>query len=113
MLIINFTQPLSSCHFYNNEINSTSEKFWADFYSKIDLENCSNIFVLSNGEKVKKKLDNKKYFDDKDDFLLQNFFNRKKTCFGVIVISKAGYYIQYNGHYSEIQVAQFIENLKT
>ena len=112
ILIINFNQPLSSCHYKNNRINKTTKTFYEDFYSKINTDNCSNIFVLSNIEKVKKKIDNKKYFDDKDDFLLKNFFHRKKTCFGVLVIRLDGYYIQYNGHYSKRQVAKFIENLK-
>ena len=112
ILIINFNQPLSSCHFNNNRINKTTEKFWQNFYSKINTDNCSNVFVLSNVEKVKKKIDYKKYFDDKDDFLLQNFFNRKKTCFGVLVINLNGYYMQYNGHYSKRQVTKFIESLK-
>ncbi|WP_055445199.1 hypothetical protein [Lacinutrix himadriensis] len=112
LLIINYSQPISSCHFDNNKITSDSKKWWRDFYSKINTEDCLNIKVLSNGELVKRKLDNIKYFDDKNDFLLNNFFSRKKSCFGVLVLNEQGDYIQYNGHYSERQVAKFIENLK-
>ena len=112
ILIINYSQPTNSCHFNNNKITSEGKKWWIKFYSKIYTGNCLNIQVLANGERVKKKLDNKKYFDDKNDFLLINFFSRKKSCFGVMVINNEGYYIQYNGHYSERQVAKYIENLK-
>ncbi|PCI02538.1 MAG: hypothetical protein COB81_05115 [Flavobacteriaceae bacterium] len=112
ILILNYCQPLYSCHFNNNEITSKSIKWWKNFYSKINTEDCLNIRVLANGERVKNKLDNINYFDDKNDFLLKIFFSRKKSCFGVLVLNREGYYIQYNGHYSEKQVAKYIANLK-
>ena len=112
ILILNYSQPIDSCHFDNNKITSEGKKWWKDFYSKINTEDCLNIKVLANGERVKNKLDNLKYFDDKNDFLFTNFFGRKKSCFGILVINNEGYYIQYNGHYSEKQVAKYIANLK-
>lgn len=112
ILILNYSQPISSCHFDNNKITSDGKKWWKNFYSKINTDDCLNIKVLANGERVNNKLDNIYYFDDKDDFLLTNFFGRKKSCFGVLVINNEGYYIQYNGHYSERQVSKYIENLK-
>ncbi|WP_228853486.1 hypothetical protein [Aegicerativicinus sediminis] len=113
ILIIHYNQPISSCHFDNNKITSQGKKFRKDFYATIDTENCLYIQVLSNGERVKNKLDNITYFDDADDFLLDNFFKRKKSCFGVLVINQTGSYFQFNGHYSEKQVATFIEELKS
>lgn len=112
ILIINYSQPISSCHFDNNTITSEGKKWLRNFYSKINTDNCLNINVLANGENVKSKLDNVNYFDDKYDFLLTNFFDRKKSCFGVLVLDDQGYYIQFNGHYSERQVSKYIENLK-
>lgn len=112
ILIINYCQPIDSCHFDNNKISSAGNKWWKDFYSKINTEECLNIKVLANGERVKNKLDGTHYFDDKNDFLLTNFFGRKKSCFGILVLNNEGYYIQFNGHYSENQVAKYIENLK-
>ncbi len=112
ILIINYKQPISSCHFDNNTITSKGKKWWKDFYSKINTDNTLNIQVLSNGEKVKYKLDDFNFFDDKNDLLLNNFFNRKKSCFGVLVLNKDGNYFQYNGHYSERQVEVFIDSLK-
>lgn len=112
ILIINFKQPVSSCHFNNNKITSKGKKWWKDFYSKNNTENTLNIQVLANGERVKNKLDDLTFFDDKNDLLLNNFFNRKSSCFGVLVVNKDGDYFQYNGHYSERQVRVFIENLR-
>lgn len=112
ILIINYSQPINYCHFDNNKITSKSKKWWNEFYSKINTEACLNIEILANGERVQQKLDNINYFDDKNDFFFTNFFIRKKSCFGVIVINNQGFYIQYNGHYSEKQVAKYIENLK-
>ncbi|TMM31160.1 hypothetical protein FDT66_04110 [Polaribacter aestuariivivens] len=112
VLIINYSQPVKSCHFDNHKINSVTKKFYKEFYEKIDTENCLNIKVLANGERVRRKLDNISYFDDKDDFLQTIFFERKKSCFGILVIHKNGNYLQYNGHYSERDVAQYIYDLK-
>lgn len=112
ILILNYSQPINICHFDNNKITTGTEKWWKDFYSKINTENCLNIKVLANGERVKNKLDNYNYFDDKNNFLFINFFGRKKSCYGVLVINNEGDYIQYNGHYSEKQVAKYIATLK-
>lgn len=112
ILIINYSQPVKSCHFDNQVINSVTKKFWKEFYAKIDTENCLNIKVLANGKRFIGKLDNMIYFDDKDDFLLKNFFERKRSCFGILTIHKNGNYLQYNGHYSERDVAQYIYDLK-
>ena len=112
ILILNYSQPINSCHFDNNKITSEVKKWWKDFYSKINTEDCLNIKVLANGERVKNKLDNINYFDDKNDFVLTNFFDRKKSCFGVLVMNNEGYYIQYNGHYSEKQVTKYIYGIQ-
>ena len=112
VLVINFLQPRSQCHFDNYAGSFKDEKkWWGGFYEKVNAENYTNIFVYSQGELVK-FLDDKVYFDDKDDFLWWNYFGRKKSCFGVLVLNEAGYFHQYNGHYSERQVAAFIEDLK-
>jgi len=111
ILIVNYKQPLSSCHFNNHTISNKS-KFWKRFYSNIDTENCKNINVMANGEKNFKNIDNKNIFDDKYDWLLYKFFIRKTSCFGVLVINSEGDYMQFNGHYSERQVSKYIGNLR-
>lgn len=112
VLIIKYRQPISYCHFDNNKITIGVEKWRKNVYSHKYADNCLIIEVLANGERVKKKLDNVNFFDDKNDFLLNSFFNRRKSCFGVLVVNNTGDYIQYNGHYSEKQVAKFVEILK-
>lgn len=108
ILIINFTQPRSDCHFDNHTHKTGNTKWWKDYYKKINIKNCSNIFVCPEKHKRDKTL-----YYDKANFLYDNFFNRKESCFGVLVLNKNGDYLQYNGHYSERQVSKFIENLKS
>jgi hypothetical protein len=48
ILILNYSQPINSCHFSNNKITSGSKKWWKDFYSKINTKDCLNIKVLAN-----------------------------------------------------------------
>lgn len=114
ILIISYIQPIkvSTCNIDYKKIPESGKKWREDFYSKINTKDCLKIEVLFNGEKIAEKLDNIEYFDDKNDFLFNTFFSRKKSCFGVVVINNKGFYIQYNGHYSERQVSKFIENLK-
>ncbi len=101
LLIINFTQPRSYCHFDNSKNSSESRRWWFNFYSKVNTANCSNIFVGKSESGA----------NDKDNFLLNNFFKRKISCYGIMVINNKGQYLQYNGHYSEKQVSKFIEKL--
>lgn len=115
ILIINYVQPIeiSPCKIDYKSIPESGKEWRKDFYSKINTEGCLNIQVFASGELLKSKLDNIIYFDDKNDFLYESYFSRKKSCFGILVVNNNGYYIQYNGHTSERQVAQFIELLKT
>jgi hypothetical protein len=114
ILILSYIQPIaiSTCNIDYKTIPESGKKWRKDFYSKINTEGCLNIQVFGSGEIIKSKLDNITYFDDKDDFLYENYFSRKKSCFGILVINNEGYYIQDNGHTSEKQVEKFIENLK-
>jgi hypothetical protein len=108
ILIINFIQPRSDCHFDNHTHNLENTKWWKDYYKKIDIKDCSNIFVCAEKHKRDKTL-----YYDKANFLYDNFFNRKESCYGVLVLNKNGDYLQFNGHYSEKQVSKYIENLKS
>jgi hypothetical protein len=114
ILIIDYVQPISisTCNINYSKIPDSGKKWRKEFYSKINTEDCLKIQIFSNGEKLKKRLDNIIYFDDKNDFLFDIFFSRRKSCFGVLVLNNEGYYIQHNGHTSENQVSKFIENLK-
>ena len=111
VLVINFKQPGSECHYDNSNVSRASRKWWKRFYLKVNRDNYSNIQVISDSHRVEKHIDNEFFFGDKDKFLLENFFNRRKSCLGVLVINEAGEYLQYNGEYSEKQVAKFIDVL--
>lgn len=112
ILIINFRQPKSFCHFDHCEHYLKGNKWWRDFYSKVALESCQNLFVFSDKFRLDINIDDKNNFEDKNSFLLTNFFKKKKSCFGVMVLNERGGYFQFNGDYSQKQVASFIENLK-
>lgn len=112
LLLINFRQPRSNCHFDNYVVNNDTRRWYRNFYNEVDLKSAANIFVFSEGERVTKHLDNKTYFDDKEDFLLNNYFHRKASCFAIMAINDEGEYLQFNGHYSERQVNAYIEVLK-
>lgn len=112
ILIINFVQSSKNCFYDNNANLDNSVKWWEKFYSKIDLNNVSNIYVYSDKISAKKIIDSEKRFEDYDDFLLTNFFNVKKECYGILVINSVGEYEIAEGEYSEKQVENFIKPLK-
>lgn len=85
-----------------------TKQFWSDFYSKINLDDCLNIFVYSDINGKEKIIDNKKYFEDKDNELINNVFHLQKGCYGIMVINQNGKFISYNWHYNEKQLAEFI-----
>jgi hypothetical protein len=107
ILIINFTQPRSNCHYDNHKHNKNTVKNYMEYYSDVDLKDCEVIFVCPE----KHNSDSYLYYD-KANFLLNNYFNRKERCFAVMVLNKNGDYLQYNGEYSKKQVSKYIENLK-
>lgn len=73
MLIINFRQPKSFCHFDTCEHYLKGKNWWRDFYSKVMLDNCQNLFVFSDKFRLDIPIDDKNNFEDKDSFLINNF----------------------------------------
>jgi hypothetical protein len=112
ILIINFAQPKTNC-FYDHYIgiNDPNNNWWEKFYSKVNLENCHNIFVFSDKNAANKIIDSKFSFYDKENFLLKSFFANGKLCWGVLIINKLGEYEKYDGEYQQNTVSKFIENL--
>ncbi len=108
ILIINYTQLRSDCHFDNHKHLKEGGKWWKKFYSKIELNNCLNKFACSEKHKGISDL-----YIDRTNYFLKNYFSHKKSCFAVLVINKNGDYMQYNGHYSEEQVSHYIKTLKS
>jgi hypothetical protein len=112
LLIINFVQPNQNCFYDTNSNLENSIKWWEKFYSKIDLTNVKNIYVYSDKISAKKIIDFQTKFEDYNDFLLRNFFNIKKECYGILVLNSKGEYEILEGEYSEKQVENFIKALK-
>jgi hypothetical protein len=112
-IIVNFRMPKSNCH-YNNYANlKKSTEWWTKYYSKINLDNVHNIFVYSDNKKAKKIIDSKKHFADSNSFFLNKFFNQDKTCYGILVIKKNGEFQKKSGEYTEENVIELINNLKS
>ena len=112
ILIINFLQPKENCFYNNNENPKSSIKWWKKFYSNINLNNVSNIYVYSDKISAKNIIDSKTRFEDYNNFLLNNIFNIKKECFGVLVVNNLGEYEVVEGEYSQKQVETLIKKLK-
>ena len=112
ILIINFVQSSKNCFYDNNKNLDESYKWFEKFYSKINLENVLNIYVYSDKKSAKKVINNETKFEDYEDFLLNNFFKIKKECYGLLVINSSGEYEILEGEYTEIQVENYIKNLK-
>ena len=111
LLVINFVQAKKNC-FYDNNSNLANSLTWSKkFYSKINLDNILNIYVYSDKKSAKTVIDSKTKFEDFDDFLLNNFFN-KRDCYGILVINSNGEYEIKEGEYLESDVERFIKALK-
>ena len=109
-ILINFRQPLSSCHYdqYNNIDSSTG---FDEFYKQLKLEKISNIFVYSDTYRARKKIDDERHFGDKSDFFLNNFFSVDKSCYGIMVINEEGKYYLKIGEYIQKDIIEFVNNL--
>lgn len=112
ILIINFVQPKRNCFYDNYEHMNTSVNWWAKYYAKIDLTNITNIFVYSDKFAAKEVIDSKTHFEDKENFLLKNFFLNGSECYGVLIINKMGDYQKEDGEYSQKTVERDILKLK-
>lgn len=108
ILIVNYTQLRTDCHFDNHTHKINSGKWWRKFYSETDISNSLVVFLCSEKHEGIKGL-----YVDRTNFFLKHFFSRKKSCFAVLIINKNGDYLQFNGHYSEEQVSNYTQYLKS
>jgi len=112
LLIVNFRQPVTSCHYDNyTNLKKTSESI-AKFYSKMELGNVRNIFVYSDGEKAKKIIDSKNHYNDIKSMFLNEFFSKDKTCYGILVFNRNGDFQKKAGEYTPEIIEELIDNLK-
>jgi hypothetical protein len=112
-LVVNFTQPKYNCH-YNNYQHLDNKKKWLDdnVYKNVDMTNCKSIYVFSDKQAAKKIIDNVIYFEDYYNYFLNNFFNIKERCYGLLIINQDGSYNNLVGEYSKKDVEIMLEALK-
>ena len=112
LLLINFVHASERC-FYNNNLNLENKSLvWKEFYSKVDLYGVLNIYVYSDSIAAKYIINNHTVFQDFDNFLLNQFFNSKKECYGVLIVNSAGKYEMKEGEYAPSEIENFIKKLK-
>ncbi|WP_033957807.1 hypothetical protein [Psychroserpens jangbogonensis] len=111
-IIVNFRQPINSCHYDNYSNLKNSLKWWTDFYSKIKLNNVRNVFVYAEEKRAKKIIDSKSHYSDINSFFLNNFFVNDKTCYGILVIDNDGNYIKKAGEYNQEDVIELIKKIQ-
>lgn len=111
-MIVNFTQPQSSCEYNNYKDLNKSIQWWTTFYSKMELVNVRTIFIYSDAEKSKGIIDLKNHFDDVNSMFLNKFFSQHKTCYGLLVINRKGYFHKKAGEYTQEDITDLISLLK-
>ncbi|WP_324027444.1 hypothetical protein QSV08_05900 [Maribacter sp. BPC-D8] len=112
LLIVNFRQPRTSCHYNNYQNLKKSAKWWTEFYSKMEIANIRNIFVYSDNLKANKVIDSENHFDDINNFFLNKVFTKDKTCYGLIVINKKGEFRKKAGEFMQKDIEEFITQLE-
>ena len=112
ILIVNFYLPKNKCH-YNQYENLKNGSQWFDnnIYKTINLSNTKNIFVYSDKLAAKKIIDNNRFFEDFENYFLNNFFNANDNCYGVIAINSDGRYSYKFGEFSTEDVTLLLKNV--
>jgi hypothetical protein len=111
LIIVNFRQPQSSCHYDNYQNLKQSSEWWTEYYSKMELNNVRNIFVYSDSNRATEIIDSKNHFSDINNFFLENFFARDRSCFGILVINRDGDFQKKIGEYTQEDIIELVKNL--
>lgn len=109
-LVVNFRQPLDYCH-YNQYINVKLSTWFEDYFSEMKLSDSRIVYVYSEAKLARKRIDNKDYFADENNFLFNKFFNKRKSCYAILIIRSNGEYQQKNGEYSPKDILRMIQNM--
>ena len=112
-IIINYRMPNDYCP-YENYSGLDKSYLWIkkSIYDRINVENYRNIFVYGDKLAAKKILDFKTHYDDIGHYFLKTFFDKKGSCYGVLVINKQGKYNYIIGEYFNIDVQNLVDSLK-
>ena len=97
--------------FQNENLKNGSQWFDNNIYKTINLSNTKNIFVYSDKLAAKKIIDNNRFFEDFENYFLNNFFNANDNCYGVIAINSDGRYSYKFGEFSTEDVTLLLKNV--
>ncbi|NHN24319.1 hypothetical protein FIA58_001415 [Flavobacterium jejuense] len=112
-LIINYRFPQDYCPYENyTELERTYNWLNNKVYSKVDMTNIRNIFIYDDKLAAKPILDNTTHYDDIGRYFLKNFFDKKGSCIGLLIINKKGAYKSIIGEYSSKDINNLTEALK-
>ena len=111
VVIINFLQPKSNCHYDAYTNFKASNSWWTEFYSEINLEGVAIRYVYSDKNAAKKIIDDIFHLADNDNFFLKAFFSNEKFCHGVIVINQSGEFEQKSSEYTAEDITNFLKIL--
>lgn len=112
ILLVNFYLPKNNCH-YNQYENLDRSKNWIEnnIYYSINLSNIKKIYVYSDKFKALQIIDNKRCFEDFENYFYNNFFNANETCFGIIAINSDGRYSIKIGEFTKEDVNLLLKNI--
>jgi hypothetical protein len=111
ILILNFNQPTKNCHYDNYTDLNGSIKWWKSYYKKINLVGVANRFVYSDN-RANNIIDRQTIFMDKDNKLLETFFDKYPYCHGVLVVNQYGAYELKGSEYLEKDIESYLEKLQ-
>ena len=112
-MVIHFLQPKKNCHYNNYKNLKGSRRWYKDYNSKINALSAQYRFVYSDASAAENVIDNKVGFPDTDDFFLSKFFNKTPYCHAVMVINRKGSYILKDSEYSDEEITEMINSLKS
>ena len=112
-LVVNYRMPNDYCP-YENYSGLEKSYLWVkkSILDRVAEKNSRNIFIYADKLAAKKILDFKTHYDDIGHYFLKTFFDKKGSCYGVLVINKAGKYNYIIGEYSHIDIQNLMDSLK-
>jgi hypothetical protein len=113
-LIINFKESESNCksavYILGTDGFKKEQKIQTAFYSKINLDNYLNIFIYSEIKGIERFIDNKTYFNDINNELLNSIFHNKTVCYGKVILNQNGKFVSFSGpHFSKKRLEAYLD----
>ncbi|MBT8245328.1 MAG: hypothetical protein HKP48_09885 [Winogradskyella sp.] len=106
--VVSFRQPKSRCYYDNFRNLGKTESAILKFGESVEEKSIRNIFVSSDEKRVKSYLDFKTTYSDVENLVLNTFFEKVESCFGLVVINRKGQYMSLAGEYVTKDIDNFI-----